>query len=83
VKSENVNTCATQVEGDSSAPPYAPCQLSISEATESIQAPGAHARGVVRMETFLKPKGLNLHSIRDAGATSEIKNHRTSVIGSW
>jgi putative transposase len=79
VQSENVNTCATQVEGDSSAPPYAPCQFVISEATEFIQAPGSQARGVVRMETFLKTKGLNLHGIRDAGAPLEIKNHRTSV----
>ena len=78
-ESGDVNTSETRVEGGSSAPPYALCQLSISEANEFIQAPGAQARGAVCMETFLKTEGLNLHGIRNAGAPSEIKNHRTSV----
>ena len=78
-ESGDVNTSETRVEGDSSAPPYALCQLSISEATQIIEVPGAQARGAVCMETFLKTQGLNLHPIRDAGAPSEIQNHRTSV----
>jgi hypothetical protein len=78
-ESGDVNTCETQVERDSIAPPNALCQSSIGEAFEFLQVPGAQARGAVCSGMFLKTKGLNLDHASGQGAPLEPRNHRTSV----